>query len=108
MSGSWGQTCWLCEDSLCPSFSPHPKIYEGVSSLLDKLGVWYHPANGTSDLKEMAQTGLRILVGYILLQDPQVGHPFPGLRSRLQLFWVAPFNALSVCVCPLSCTHWPT
>ncbi|NWU50521.1 NBEL2 protein, partial [Dromas ardeola] len=48
------------------------KIYEGVSSLLDKLGVWYHLANGTSDLKEMAQTGLRILVGYIMLQDPQL------------------------------------
>lgn len=59
--------------SLCP-----PQIYEGVSSLLDKLGVWYHLANGTSDLKEMAQTGLRILVGYIMLQDPQVGHPFLG------------------------------
>lgn len=61
-----------------------PQIYEGVSSLLDKLGVWYHLANGTSDLKEMAQTGLRILVGYIMLQDPQVGHPFLGLWMRPQ------------------------
>lgn len=63
---------------------PTPQIYEGVSSLLDKLGVWYHLANGTSDLKEMAQTGLRILVGYILLQDPQVGQPFLGLKVRPQ------------------------
>lgn len=63
---------------------PAAQIYEGVSSLLDKLGVWYHLANGTSDLKEMAQTGLRILVGYIMLQDPQVGHPFLGLRVRFQ------------------------
>ncbi|NWZ85789.1 NBEL2 protein, partial [Poecile atricapillus] len=54
------------------------KIYEGVSSLLDKLGVWHHLSNGSSDLREMAQTGLRVLLGYILLQDPQVGHPSPG------------------------------
>lgn len=62
---------------------PPPQIYEGVSGLLDKLGVWYHLANGTSDLKEMAQTGLRVLVGYIMLQDPQVGHPgLPGGRPQ--------------------------
>ncbi|XP_008943134.1 PREDICTED: neurobeachin-like protein 2, partial [Merops nubicus] len=61
------------------------KIYEGVSSLLDKLGVWYHLANGTSDLKEMAQTGLRILVGYILLQDPQLHSlAYVKLHSLLQ------------------------
>ncbi|OXB73991.1 UNVERIFIED_CONTAM: hypothetical protein H355_008850 [Colinus virginianus] len=60
-------------------------IYEGVSSLLDKLGVWYHLDNGTSDLKEMAQTGLRILVGYILLQDPQLHSlAYVKLHSLLQ------------------------
>ncbi|XP_065523059.1 neurobeachin-like protein 2 isoform X4 [Lathamus discolor] len=61
------------------------KIYEGVSSLLDKLGVWYHLANGTSDLKEMAQMGLRILVGYIMLQDPQLHSlAYVKLHSLLQ------------------------
>ncbi|NWI56296.1 NBEL2 protein, partial [Calyptomena viridis] len=61
------------------------KIYEGVNSLLDKLGVWYHLANGTSDLKEMAQTGLRVLVGYILLQDPQLHSlAYVKLHSLLQ------------------------
>ncbi|XP_064018491.1 LOW QUALITY PROTEIN: neurobeachin-like protein 2 [Pogoniulus pusillus] len=61
------------------------KIYEGVSSLLDKLGVWYHLANGTSDLKEMAQTGLRILVGYVMLQDPQLHSlAYVKLHSLLQ------------------------
>ncbi|XP_031760024.1 neurobeachin-like protein 2 isoform X1 [Xenopus tropicalis] len=45
------------------------KIFEGVSNLLDKLGVWYHLANGTSDLKEMAQIGLRIILGFIKLED---------------------------------------
>ncbi|XP_060103886.1 neurobeachin-like protein 2 isoform X3 [Heteronotia binoei] len=48
------------------------KVYEGVNSLLDKLAVWYHLANGTSDLKEMAQIGLRLLVGYIMLEDAQL------------------------------------
>ncbi|NWU85809.1 NBEL2 protein, partial [Onychorhynchus coronatus] len=61
------------------------KIYEGVNSLLDKLGVWYHLANGTSDLREMAQTGLRVLVGYILLQDPQLHSlAYVKLHSLLQ------------------------
>ncbi|NXL71966.1 NBEL2 protein, partial [Leptocoma aspasia] len=61
------------------------KIYEGVSSLLDKLGAWHHLANGTSDLKEMAQTGLRVLVGYILLQDPQLHSlAYVKLHSLLQ------------------------
>ncbi|XP_030052735.1 neurobeachin-like protein 2 isoform X1 [Microcaecilia unicolor] len=48
------------------------KIFEGVSSLLDKLEVWGHLANGTSDLKEMAQIGLRIVTGYIKLEDAQM------------------------------------
>lgn len=66
--------------------APQPQIYEGVSGLLDKLGVWYHLANGTSDLKEMAQTGLRVLVGYIMLQDPQVGHLGGSRGGRPQPF----------------------
>ncbi|XP_027763570.1 neurobeachin-like protein 2 [Empidonax traillii] len=61
------------------------KIYEGVNSLLDKLGAWYHLANGTSDLREMAQTGLRVLVGYVLLQDPQLHSlAYVKLHSLLQ------------------------
>ncbi|XP_054846873.1 neurobeachin-like protein 2 [Eublepharis macularius] len=47
------------------------KVYEGINSLLEKLVVWSHLANGTSDLKEMAQIGLRVLVGYIMLDDMQ-------------------------------------
>lgn len=79
-----------------------------MSSLLDKLGVWFHLANGTSDLKEMAQTGLRILVGYIMLQDPQVGHPFLGHKVRPpplgQGRWPHPMS----CVPHPSCTRWRT
>ncbi|NXI79511.1 NBEL2 protein, partial [Rhipidura dahli] len=61
------------------------KIYEGVSSLLDKLGAWHHLANGPSDLREMAQTGLRVLLGYVLLQDPQLHSlAYVKLHSLLQ------------------------
>ncbi|XP_029444090.1 neurobeachin-like protein 2 isoform X2 [Rhinatrema bivittatum] len=61
------------------------KIFEGVSSLLDKLGVWYHLANGTSDLKEMAQIGLRIITGYVTLEDTQMhSSAFVKLHSLLQ------------------------
>ena len=93
---------WLGRVSLCP-----PQIYEGVSSLLDKLGVWYHLANGTSDLKEMAQTGLRVLVGYIMLQDPQVGQPFPGLGVRPQPLGQGRWPQLMSPV-PPSYTRWRT
>ncbi|XP_062913330.1 neurobeachin-like protein 2 isoform X4 [Mobula hypostoma] len=48
------------------------KILEGTINLLDKLAVWYHSDNGTSDLKEMAQIGLRIILGYIIQDDMQV------------------------------------
>ncbi|XP_059585234.1 neurobeachin-like protein 2 isoform X1 [Alligator mississippiensis] len=61
------------------------KIYEGMNSLLDKLGVWYHLANGTSDLKEMAQIGLRVLIGYIMLEDTQLHSlAYVKLHSLLQ------------------------
>ncbi|XP_053116915.1 neurobeachin-like protein 2 isoform X2 [Hemicordylus capensis] len=61
------------------------KVYEGVNSLLEKLGVWYHLANGTSDLKEMAQIGLRVLVGYIMLEDAQLHTAaYVKLHSLLQ------------------------
>uniref|UniRef100_A0A8D2LFF2 Neurobeachin-like protein 2 n=1 Tax=Varanus komodoensis TaxID=61221 RepID=A0A8D2LFF2_VARKO len=59
------------------------KVYEGVNSLLDKLGVWYHLANGTSDLKEMAHIGLRVLIGYIMIEDLQA-LAYVKLHSLLQ------------------------
>ncbi|XP_074841359.1 neurobeachin-like protein 2 isoform X2 [Carettochelys insculpta] len=61
------------------------KIYEGVNSLLDKLAVWHHLANGTSDLKEMAQIGLRILLGYSALEEAQLHSlAYVKLHSLLQ------------------------
>ncbi|XP_069067022.1 neurobeachin-like protein 2 isoform X2 [Pleurodeles waltl] len=61
------------------------KVFEGVNSLLDKLGVWYHLSNGTSDLKEMAQIGIRIIIGYIMLEDTQMhSSAYVKLHSLLQ------------------------
>ncbi|KAM4026728.1 neurobeachin-like protein 2 isoform 3-T3 [Anomaloglossus baeobatrachus] len=48
------------------------KIFEGVTNLLEKLDVWNYLVNGTSDLKEMAQIGLRIIIGFIKLDDQQM------------------------------------
>ncbi|XP_069501900.1 neurobeachin-like protein 2 isoform X3 [Ambystoma mexicanum] len=61
------------------------KIFEGINSLLDKLGVWHHLSNGTSDLKEMAQIGVRIIIGYIMLEDTQMhSSAYVKLHSLLQ------------------------
>lgn len=63
---SWGGD--ICQDRVvCVR-----QLFEGVCSLLDRLGAWPHLANGTADLREMAQIGLRLVLGYILLEDPQV------------------------------------
>ncbi|XP_040211167.1 neurobeachin-like protein 2 isoform X2 [Rana temporaria] len=61
------------------------KIFEGVSNLLDKLGVWFYLVNGTSDLKEMAQIGLRIIMGFIKLDYQQMhSSAYVKLHSLLQ------------------------
>lgn len=51
------------------------QLFEGVCNLLDRLGAWPHLANSTAELREMAQIGLRLVLGYILLEDPQVSMP---------------------------------
>lgn len=57
------------------------QLFEGVCSLLDRMGAWPHLANGTADLREMAQIGLRLVLGYILLEDPQVSAGWVGVRQ---------------------------
>nr|XP_012626524.1 neurobeachin-like protein 2 isoform X1 [Microcebus murinus] len=74
------QALWLLrllQDFLCAEGHGNQelwseKLFEGVCSLLDRLGAWPHLANGTADLREMAQIGLRLVLGYILLEDPQL------------------------------------
>ncbi|XP_034030839.1 neurobeachin-like protein 2 isoform X2 [Thalassophryne amazonica] len=50
------------------------KIFEGVVNLLDKLKAWHSTPGspGNTELKEMAQIGLRIITGYIQQQHSQV------------------------------------
>ncbi|CAL8247132.1 unnamed protein product [Lota lota] len=50
------------------------KIFEGVVNLLDRLKAWHSsPASpGSTELREMARIGLRIITGYIQQQHPQV------------------------------------
>ncbi|XP_018596219.2 neurobeachin-like protein 2 isoform X1 [Scleropages formosus] len=50
------------------------KIFEGVVNLLDKLKAWHYGTSspGALELREMAQIGLRIIIGYIQQQHSQV------------------------------------
>lgn len=50
------------------------QIFEGVVNLLDKLNAWHSTPGspGNTELKEMAQIGLRIITGYIQQQHPTV------------------------------------
>lgn len=50
------------------------QIFEGVVNLLDKLQAWHSTPGspGNTELKEMAQIGLRIITGYIQQQHSQV------------------------------------
>ncbi|XP_076009798.1 neurobeachin-like protein 2 isoform X2 [Genypterus blacodes] len=47
------------------------KIFEGVVNLLDRLQAWHSTPGspGNTELKEMAQIGLRIITGYIQQQQ---------------------------------------
>ncbi|KAM6169581.1 LOW QUALITY PROTEIN: neurobeachin-like protein 2 [Rhynchocyon petersi] len=87
------QALWLLrllQDFLCAEGHGNQelwseKLFEGVCILLDRLGAWPHLANGTADLREMAQIGLRLVLGYILLEDPQLhAQAYVKLHALLQ------------------------
>nr|KAF6420831.1 neurobeachin like 2 [Molossus molossus] len=87
------QVLWLLrllQDFLCTEGHGNQalwseKLFEGVCSLLDRLGAWSHLANGTADLREMAQIGLHLVLGYILLEDPQLhAQAYVKLHALLQ------------------------
>lgn len=50
------------------------QIFEGVVNLLDRLQAWHSTPGspGNTELKEMAQIGLRIITGYIQQPYSQV------------------------------------
>ncbi|XP_047388286.1 neurobeachin-like protein 2 isoform X4 [Sciurus carolinensis] len=87
------QALWLLrllQDFLCAEGHGNQelwseKLFEGVCSLLDRLGAWPHLANSAADLREMAQIGLRLVLGYILLEDPQLhAQAYVRLHTLLQ------------------------
>nr|XP_044992261.1 LOW QUALITY PROTEIN: neurobeachin-like protein 2 [Jaculus jaculus] len=87
------QALWLLrllQDFLCAEGHGNQelwseKLFEGVCSLLDRLGAWPHLGNSTADLREMAQIGLRLVLGYILLEDPQLhAQAYVKLHTLLQ------------------------
>ncbi|XP_017652967.2 neurobeachin-like protein 2 isoform X2 [Nannospalax galili] len=87
------QALWLLrllQDFLCAEGHGNQelwseKLFEGVCCLLDRLGAWPHLANSTADLREMAQIGLRLVLGYILLEDPQLhAQAYVKLHTLLQ------------------------
>jgi hypothetical protein len=41
-------------------------------NLLDRLKAWHSSGPGSTELREMARIGLRIITGYIQQQHPQV------------------------------------
>ncbi|XP_048190361.1 LOW QUALITY PROTEIN: neurobeachin-like protein 2 [Perognathus longimembris pacificus] len=87
------QALWLLrllQDFLCAEGHGNQelwseKLFEGVCSLLDRLGAWPHLANSAADLRELAQIGLRLVLGYILLEDPQLhAQAYVKLHTLLQ------------------------
>ncbi|XP_028742695.1 neurobeachin-like protein 2 isoform X2 [Peromyscus leucopus] len=87
------QALWLLrllQDFLCAEGHGNQelwseKLFEGVCNLLDRLGAWPHLANSTAELREMAQIGLRLVLGYILLEDPQLhAQAYVKLHTLLQ------------------------
>ncbi|KAL1782504.1 neurobeachin 2 isoform X2 [Sigmodon hispidus] len=87
------QALWLLrllQDFLCAEGHGNQelwseKLFEGVCNLLDRLGAWPHLANSTAYLREMAQIGLRLVLGYILLEDPQLhAQAYVKLHTLLQ------------------------
>ncbi|XP_057622636.1 neurobeachin-like protein 2 isoform X1 [Chionomys nivalis] len=87
------QALWLLrllQDFLCAEGHGNQelwseKLFEGVCNLLDRLGAWPHLANSMAELREMAQIGLRLVLGYILLEDPQLhAQAYVKLHTLLQ------------------------
>ncbi|XP_020504158.2 neurobeachin-like protein 2 isoform X1 [Labrus bergylta] len=74
------------------------KIFEGVVNLLDRLQAWHSTPGspGNTELKEMAQIGLRIITAYIHQQlSPVREMAFLKLHSLLQT--VLPLSWEEVC-----------
>ncbi|XP_068425985.1 neurobeachin-like protein 2 isoform X1 [Clinocottus analis] len=86
------------------------KIFEGVVNLLDKLKAWHSTPGspGNTELKEMAQIGLRIITGYIKQQHSQVCvMAYVKLHSLLQTVLCLSWEEVCFLLGQLGAPLWP-
>uniref|UniRef100_A0A4W6DRB4 Neurobeachin-like protein 2 n=1 Tax=Lates calcarifer TaxID=8187 RepID=A0A4W6DRB4_LATCA len=86
------------------------KIFEGVVNLLDRLQAWHSTPGspGNTELKEMAQIGLRIITGYIQQQHSQVCvMAFVKLHSLLQTVLCLSWEEVCFLLGQLGAPLWP-
>ncbi|XP_037640849.1 neurobeachin-like protein 2 isoform X2 [Sebastes umbrosus] len=86
------------------------KIFEGVVNLLDKLQAWHSTPGspGNTELKEMAQIGLRIITGYIRQQHSQVCvMAYVKLHSLLQTVLCLSWEEVCFLLGQLGAPLWP-
>uniref|UniRef100_A0A3B4ADB3 Neurobeachin-like protein 2 n=1 Tax=Periophthalmus magnuspinnatus TaxID=409849 RepID=A0A3B4ADB3_9GOBI len=86
------------------------KIFEGVVNLLDRLQAWHSTPGspGNTELKEMAQIGLRIITGYIQQQNTQVCvMAYVKLHSLLQTVMCLSWEEVCFLLGQLGAPLWP-
>ncbi|XP_049440391.1 neurobeachin-like protein 2 isoform X2 [Epinephelus fuscoguttatus] len=86
------------------------KIFEGVVNLLDKLQAWHSTPGspGNTELKEMAQIGLRIITGYMQQQHSQVCvMAYVKLHSLLQTVLCLSWEEVCFLLGQLGAPLWP-
>ncbi|KAM9783238.1 neurobeachin-like protein 2 [Neosynchiropus ocellatus] len=86
------------------------KIFEGVVNLLDRLQAWHSSPGspGNTELKEMAQIGLRIITSYVKQQHSQLsGMALVKLRSLLQTVMCLSWEEVCFLLGRLGPPLWP-
>ncbi|XP_069552207.1 neurobeachin-like protein 2 isoform X1 [Brachyistius frenatus] len=86
------------------------KIFEGVVNLLDRLQAWHSTPGspGNTELKEMAQIGLRIITGYIQQQYSQVCvMAYVKLHSLLQTVLCLSWEEVCFLLGRIGAPLWP-
>ncbi|XP_044063309.1 neurobeachin-like protein 2 isoform X4 [Siniperca chuatsi] len=86
------------------------KIFEGVVNLLDRLKAWHSTPGspGSTELKEMAQIGLRIITGYIQQQhSPLREMAYLKLHSLLQTVLCLSWEEVCFLLGRLGAPLWP-
>ncbi|XP_036930023.1 neurobeachin-like protein 2 isoform X1 [Acanthopagrus latus] len=86
------------------------KIFEGVMNLLDRLKAWHSTPGspGNTELKEMAQIGLRIITGYIQQQhSPVCDMAYVKLHSLLQTVLCLSWEEVCFLLGQLGAPLWP-